>query len=69
MYSITATAGHAVYRFAVDVNPDRMMLWQAENLSWFREFFKPNTASMARQSLLHNCKEVFKVFVYSVELT
>ena len=46
------------------MQPDRGMMWQAENSELAREF-PAGTASKARQSRLHQAQGVFPVFVYS----
>ena len=45
------------------MQPDRGMMWQAENPELAREF-PAGTASKARQSRLHQAQGVFPVFVF-----
>ena len=45
------------------MQPDRGMMWQAENSELAREF-PAGTASKARQSRLHQAQGVFPVFVF-----
>ena len=45
------------------MQPDRGMMWQAENSELAREF-PADTASKARQSRLHQAQGVFPVFVF-----
>ena len=45
------------------MQPDRGMMWQAENSELAREF-PAGTASKARQSRLHQEQGVFPVFVF-----
>ncbi|MDY4564664.1 MAG: hypothetical protein SPE13_04450 [Alloprevotella sp.] len=45
------------------MQPDRGMVWQAENPELAREF-PAGTASKARQSRLHQAQGVFPVFVF-----
>ena len=45
------------------MQPDRGMMWQAENSELAREF-PAGTASKARQSRLHQVQGVFPVFVF-----